>query len=59
MAKAAALREAKLWLRSLRGQEFAEALTRGGLGEKSVTERPADFSHPFFWAGFVLIGDPE
>jgi CHAT domain-containing protein len=59
MAKAAALREAKLWLRSLRGQEFAEALTRGGLGEKPARERPADYTHPFFWAGFILLGDPD
>ena len=70
--KAEALREAKAWLRGLTRAEIAALgregplladLTRG-LG-KPVAEpkghltgdRP--FAHPYYWAGFVLTGDPR
>jgi CHAT domain-containing protein/tetratricopeptide (TPR) repeat protein len=42
MSRSAALREAKRWLRDLRG---------------SGDIRP--FSHPAFWSGFILMGDPD
>jgi len=70
--KAAALREAKHWLRSLTWRELVELgqnepslgdLTRA-LGEVTVSPRGepvADrpFAHPYYWAGFVLTGDPR
>ena len=63
MPKAAALREAKAWLRSLPPDRARDHLERGGKGTSilKVVERESglDFSHPYFWASFVLIGDPE
>ena len=72
MPKAEALPEAKTWLRSLdvdeAGSELA-ALERGGvrpLAKQSATAvasprtaggRPYD--HPYYWAAFVLVGDPD
>jgi hypothetical protein len=73
MGKAAALAEAKQWLRTL---PRAEALKRGeaiGAGVErapgakelprvGVPAGPADqppYAHPFYWAGFVLVGDPD
>ena len=59
--KADALREAKLWLRSLPPRE-AEHLARG-FGTKPVavgkTVSEFDFSHPYYWSAFILIGSPE
>jgi CHAT domain-containing protein len=77
LGRAAALAEARSWLRKLSGkqaQRYAGALaagklasTRGGVealppvkgkGVKvPAGERP--YEHPFFWASFVLIGDPD
>jgi CHAT domain-containing protein len=61
LPKAEALREAKAWLRSLPSAEVA-SLTRSakrkslkGQGEPVVTR----FDHPYYWSGFVLIGDPD
>lgn len=69
MSKAAALREAKRWLRGLTSDEAKTLLTRGK-GEvlnpvKTVpatspeTAKKGVYAHPRFWAGFILIGDPE
>jgi CHAT domain-containing protein len=72
--KAAALREAKAWLRNLRrsdldqlgkGEPALSELTRGlGLDSVKVEEKGklADerpFAHPHYWAGFILTGDPR
>lgn len=66
MSKAVALREAKLWLRSRTPDQNRRALkrigTRGFLdgqkaGEDALVE--LDFSDPYYWAAFVLIGDPS
>jgi CHAT domain-containing protein len=72
--KAAALREAKAWLRSLKrsdldqlgkGEPVLSELTRGlGLDSVKVEEKGklADerpFAHPHYWAGFILTGDPR
>lgn len=46
MSKAAALREAKSWLRS-----YLEPADVGG-------ERWQPFRHPSYWSGFILIGEP-
>jgi CHAT domain-containing protein len=63
LSKAAALREAKDWLRGLKGAEERWALQRRGRGEpiaragEPPPQRPT-FAHPHDWAGFILIGDP-
>jgi CHAT domain-containing protein len=69
LAKAEALREAKDWLRGLtveQGESELERLrlvpaadTRGErrVGQAAGSFRP--FEHPYHWAGFILIGNPE
>jgi CHAT domain-containing protein len=75
MAKAEALDEAKRWLRNLSAEEVGgalEALERGPLrplataagapGQPSprpAASGPRPFEHPYYWAAFVLIGDPS
>ena len=61
LPKAAALREAKAWLRNLPKEEVA-VLTRGEprkslKGQAKPT--PTRFDHPYYWAAFVLVGDPD
>jgi tetratricopeptide (TPR) repeat protein len=72
MPKAEALAEAKTWLRNLDvdevGSELA-ALERGGvrpLAKSSGTAPPSaktagtrPYDHPYYWAAFVLVGDPD
>jgi CHAT domain-containing protein len=63
LSKAEALREAKAWLRGLTSEEVEEELTSMARGEvhektaKPVTAHP--FAHPHYWAGFILMGDPN
>ena len=63
MPKAAALAEAKAWLRGLTREQVDEAwkpLSRGDIvttGEKPVGTHP--FEHPHYWAAFILTGDPS
>jgi tetratricopeptide (TPR) repeat protein len=71
LPKAEALAEARAWLRSVSAEEAARrsAGLRGGLARAkgrptrpapqspSKSERP--FDHPYYWAAFVLIGDPD
>jgi CHAT domain-containing protein len=77
LGKAAALAEAKAWLRGLSREEAvrrAAQLTRGverGKGRKELPLLPAlppppsgavddrPYAHPYYWAAFVLIGDPN
>jgi CHAT domain-containing protein len=75
MPKAEALDEAKRWLRGLSAEEVGSelgALERGPkrplVTEGDAPARPAPgptstgsrpFEHPYFWAAFVLIGDPS
>jgi len=63
MPNADALREAKTWLRSLPPDGIRTLVQRGGLAAESVKsldeERVYDFSNPYYWAAFVLIGDPD
>ena len=71
--KAAALREAKNWLRNLTQSDLARLgrtknpalreLSRG-LGKVIESEKGRllghkPFAHPHYWAGFVLTGDPK
>jgi CHAT domain-containing protein len=70
MPKAEALAEAKTWLRSLDVDEASselDSLERGGkrparkpggnASAKASVVRPYD--HPYYWAAFVLVGDPD
>jgi CHAT domain-containing protein len=77
MSKAAALAEAKVWLRNLTQDEAIQrtaGLTNGvarGKGRPALpllpevprpTETTKDarpYSHPYYWAAFVLIGDSD
>lgn len=70
MTKAEALREAKIWLRNLTAEEAQELVgklpistSRGELElveESDETEMPHHpYAAPYFWAAFILIGDPE
>jgi hypothetical protein len=74
LGKAAALREAKEWLRGLSRDEalrVATAVSQGverGKGRKRLLPLPEalaaakddrPYAHPYYWAAFVLIGDPD
>jgi CHAT domain-containing protein len=63
LAKAAALREAKEWLRKLSDKEVktaVAALPRGKVVRRKPAVKAAQpYAHPFYWAGFILIGDPR
>ena len=70
--KAEALAEAKAWLRGLGRAEadvLASELSAGDVrGKGAALRRPVvpagaveycPFAHPYYWAAFVLIGDPD
>lgn len=64
MGRAAALDESKAWLRTLTRAEASaglrgsvERLKPVGPAAPATTDRP--YAHPFFWAAFVLMGDPD
>ncbi len=66
--KAEALREAKLWLRGLTRQQakslceaydLDDPVARGTPGPMGGPKPPDHrFDHPYYWAAFILIGDP-
>jgi CHAT domain-containing protein len=67
MPKAEALAEAKRWLRLLTADQVAQLKKRlpsqERVGRKTGTSRetaaPAHpYEHPYYWAAFILIGDP-
>jgi tetratricopeptide (TPR) repeat protein len=74
LGRAAALDEARRWLRRLGRQQalaLAGRLQGGGLRgteeevpllaakEAKVPGGQRPFAHPFYWAAFILIGDPD
>jgi CHAT domain-containing protein len=75
LPRAAALEEARRWLRQLPRQEaerlaalHASGNQRGSVGKPlpMSKEEPVKlpsgkrpFAHPFYWAAFVLVGDPD
>jgi tetratricopeptide (TPR) repeat protein len=75
MSKAAALDEAKRWLRNLAGAEasalaatMTKGVARGNRGTDAIinpvdlriiTKDGKPFAHPRYWAAFVLVGDPN
>jgi hypothetical protein len=71
LPKAEALAEAKTWLRDLTANEVGpalEALDRGAVrpladgGAAPPRESaggPRPYAHPYYWAAFVLVGDPN
>jgi CHAT domain-containing protein len=75
LGRAAALREAQQWLRTLPGAE-AEALAarlsggelRGTVGAQKPLAPTAPaaaaaddrpYAHPYYWSAFILLGDPD
>jgi CHAT domain-containing protein len=77
MGKAAALAEAKAWLRTLSRAEAEKRLAQLRQGAARAKGRPAlpppatplpsrpevhdatPYAHAYYWAAFVLIGDPN
>jgi CHAT domain-containing protein len=71
MPKGEALCEAKIWLKNLTCEEILEQIdklpegvNRGAIRERISTAEGADLAYhpyaaPYFWAAFILIGDPE
>jgi len=69
LPKAEALREAKHWLRTL-PQDEVDRLAAGSAGvERRARTRDLrqpvqssslhPYADPYYWAGFILIGDPD
>src|SRR5262249_9131527 len=68
LPKARSLAEAKSWLRGLNADEVQRlvaglpAEARGTVrtrqpSQTATTTKP--FAHPYYWSGFILIGDPH
>jgi CHAT domain-containing protein len=65
--KAEALAEAKQWLRTLSPadvdvlrKDLPRQGTRGEIVKKAgIVKAPPSYAHPYYWSGFVLVGDPK
>jgi CHAT domain-containing protein len=65
LGKAAALAEAKRWLRGLSSDDLQRLVkelppvSRGSVGTLTGRlESAHPYEHPYYWSGFILIGDP-
>jgi CHAT domain-containing protein/tetratricopeptide (TPR) repeat protein len=63
--KAAALAEARTWLANLHAADANRLLDRFADGARGpvdthtpVVEGDRPYAHPYFWAAFILVGDP-
>jgi CHAT domain-containing protein/tetratricopeptide (TPR) repeat protein len=59
-------RDAQALAAALQGDKLGGTVTRGTVVELDVRERPVQlpagerpYAHPFYWATFVLVGDPD
>jgi CHAT domain-containing protein len=67
LPKARALREAKDWLRALKAEEVRRQVLRLPAGVRGQVRTrlntdpgaPPPYAHPYYWSGFVLLGDPD
>jgi CHAT domain-containing protein len=65
LAKAEALHEAKAWLRGLSADQVEQRLdelSRGVPRPRPPAPVPAavhPYGHPYYWAAFILVGDPH
>lgn len=62
LPKAEALREARRWLADLTGEQAAallKALPGGRARPGALPAGPRPYAHPYYWAAFILIGDPD
>jgi CHAT domain-containing protein len=66
LPKAEALAEAKAWLRSLDVDEAGKELAGIERGDPRPLSQPSGsaartrpYDHPYYWAAFVLVGDPN
>jgi CHAT domain-containing protein len=69
LKRAEALAEAQRWLRGLSAEEALRLLAKAEPGlvrgpvvsrvEVPLRKEGRPFAHPYYWAAFVLIGDPD
>ena len=68
MPKAEALAEAKRWLRELTAADRVERAGRAAARHRTASrgsrcsgrpDSPRPFEHPYYWAAFILIGNPD
>src|SRR5262249_8043145 len=63
LPKAVALDEAKRWLRELTAGEVADLTRSRPRPDRppaaTAAPAPRSYDHPYYWAGFILIGDPN
>ncbi len=66
VSKAEALHDAKQWLREWTDEKDKLAPDQNPRGEVRIRDRPRSaqpkarpYEHPYFWAGFILVGDPS
>jgi serine/threonine protein kinase/CHAT domain-containing protein/Tfp pilus assembly protein PilF len=69
LAKAQALAAARIWLRGLSAAEVEKLVAGLPPAERGTARDPRraeidssavqPFAHPYYWSGFILIGDPD
>jgi CHAT domain-containing protein len=63
LPKAKALQQAKDWLRNLSREEAKKQVATLRRGEtvrpRKLPVAAKPFAHPYYWAGFILVGDPH